>query len=284
MSSAMIIDCHGVGWQSGYALAHMEYNQQLTGVIYGFLRTINTVGSYITPDYILFAWDSKKSRRKRIFSGYKAKDNISIGKAESIFKQDVGRQLSLLRTEILPDIGFHNHFLDTGYEADDIMASLVNEHPFDECIVVSADGDMLQIISDTVSIYNPKSSDIINIQLFRDIYGIEPAEWAEVKSLAGCTSDKVPGIAGVGEKTALKYIRGELTKGKAFDKIIQGKASQEYQRDKTLVTLPMRQMKHALQQDTIHIRDFISVCKEYGLLSFLRKGSIYSWKKVLNII
>ena len=285
MASALIIDCHNVGWQSAYAYTGMSHNNMPTGVIFGFLRAIVTAGAYINPDYVLFAWDSKKSRRKLLYSDYKLDRYTSIAEEDIIRQRDTLRQLELLRTNILPAIGLCNNFKHTGFEADDIMASLVIQHDFDECLVVSTDADMYQIITDAVSIYNNRTHTVIDKNTFIQMYnGLTPDKWADVKALAGCSSDNVPGIKGIGEASAIKYLLGDLFKGKKYQDIELALHTEEYKRDKTLVTLPLRQLDYELTVDTVKTRNFINVCKQYNMLSFLRRDTMSAWKRTLNML
>jgi hypothetical protein len=86
--------------------------------------------------------------------------------------------------------------------------------------VVSSDKDLWQLISERVSCWNPQTKKLISLRGFKKIYGIEPDDWIRVKSIAGCATDDIPGIVGVGEATAAKYLRGTLKKDSlAFGRI-----------------------------------------------------------------
>jgi len=281
--TAIVIDCANVGWAASYAFSYMKHNDLLTGVIYGLLRCILNITDVCYPNYILFAWDSMKSRRKLIYPLYKHKDEIDMSEEKMIAKQITEHQLDLLRYEILPAIGFQNHFQHTGFEADDVMASLAIQYNFDMFLIVSNDNDMYQCITEKVMVYNHKDHILIDKDTFYEKHGVYPNQWARVKSLTGCVSDKVPGILGVQEKTALKYLSGTLDKnGKIYKRIIDALSSEEYKRDTQLVTLPLKQLNFDIQSDKINIKKFIDVCKEYGLFKFLHSAEMHRWKNIFN--
>lgn len=281
--SALIVDCHNIGWVAAYAFAHLKHEQEPTGVLFGFLQTLLKASEYIMPDYILFAWDSQKSRRRRMYESYKRKDEISMSEEEAVRRYHTLRQLQDLRTEVLPALGLHNHFMHTGFEADDVMASLVKQYAFDEAVVISSDNDMLQILTDTVSIYNIQKKELITKIDFIETYGIEPEQWAAVKTLAGCSSDNVPGVPGVGEGKALQYLKGTLPKAKVYQRILDAEGTPAYERDKKLVTLPLRQLNFELHEDIVHTRKFITLCKDKGFFTFLKGDVLNRWKRLLNM-
>ena len=283
--TAVVIDCANVGWAASYAFSFMKHNEMPNGVIYGLLKNLLDITDILIPNYILFAWDSMKSRRKLIYPMYKHKDAIDMSEDKLIEKQITEHQLDLLRYEILPSIGFHNHFYKTGFEADDVMASLALQYDFDLMVIVSNDNDMLQCITDKVLVYNHKDHELIDRKTFQEKHNIPPNQWARVKSLSGCTSDKVPGVSGIGEKKAIQYLLGTLPKtNKAYKDIINALGTDEYKRDVKLVTLPLQQLDFELQQDGIEVKNFINVCKEYGLFKFLKSAEMHKWRLIFNNI
>jgi DNA polymerase I len=283
--TAVVIDCANVGWAASYAFSHMTHNDNPIGVIYGVLKSILDITEIFIPNYVLFAWDSMKSRRKLIFPGYKLKDAVDMSEEKMIAKQITEHQLDLLRYEVLPTIGFTNHFYRTGFEADDVMASLALQYNFELFVIVSNDNDMLQCITNSVCVYNHTGNVLIDKNIFFENHGILPNKWAKVKSLCGCTSDKVPGIEGVGENKALRYLAGSLPKdGKIYKRIINALDTEDYKRDTKLVTLPLQQLNFDLQQDQIDVKKFIEVCKEYGLFKLLQSSDMYKWRMIFNNI
>lgn len=213
MSSAIIVDCFNLGWSCGFAMQGLEHEGQPTNVLYGFFRSLLQAGKYIkTPVTMVFAWDSRKSRRKLIFPEYKKKRAERFLSNEDVARQAaIHNQLDILKDDILLNIGFKNHLHKTGYEADDIIACVSQQCDFDEVLIVSTDNDLLQLLDDNVSIYSPKTSKLMTKLDFVDKYKIQPSEWALVKAMAGCSSDEVPGIPGIAEKSALDYLTGNLS-------------------------------------------------------------------------
>ena len=221
---AVIIDCANVGYAAAYGYAYMNTGDTPNGVIYGLLKCILNITDVCFPNYVIFAWDSAKSQRKRLYPLYKNKDKVDMSEEKMMAKQVTDHQLDLLRYEILPKIGFNNHCFHTGYEADDVMASIALQYNFDLCIIVSNDNDMYQCITDKVLVYNHKEHRLIDPLSFYQEHKVRPNQWARVKTLTGCTSDNVPGIKDVQEKTAVKYLHKELNKtSKVYKRIIKNK-------------------------------------------------------------
>jgi DNA polymerase-1 len=81
---------------------------------------------------------------------------------------------------------------------------------------VSRDQDLYQLLSPSVCLFDPLSNGGMTEPQFRDKYGLPPSEWAEVKALAGCSSDNITGASRIGEATAVKYLRGDLHKIEGF--------------------------------------------------------------------
>jgi len=281
--TALIIDCANVGWAGSYAFSYMLHNEEHVGVLYNILYQILKFTEVLYPDYVLFAWDSMKSRRKLLYPLYKQKDEIDMSEEKMIMKQQTEHQLDLLRYEILPEMGFKNHFYKTGFEADDVMASLVIQYDFELAVIMSNDNDMYQCIKDNVYVYNHKESALITADEFFDMYRMMPGSWAKIKTLAGCNSDKVPGVPGIKETRAIQYLLGELPRnGVAYQNILRALNTKEYMRDAKLVTLPLQQLNFDIQNDCIDFKKFVTVCKNYGLSRLIRMQEQNKWKILFN--
>jgi hypothetical protein len=153
---------------------------------------------------IAFCFDHGKPKRARLYPAYKANR-----KPESIedkeHRSERNRQINLLRNEYLPAIGFKNVFWQEGYEADDLIASIVRSNArLTDIAILSSDKDLYQLLSPRVFMWNRGKK--TTLQSFYQEWGIKPDRWAEVKAMAGCTSDNIEGIDGVGEKTAIKFL------------------------------------------------------------------------------
>ena len=286
MKTAIIIDCFNIGWSAGFAMKGLEYEGQPTNVLYGFFKTILQAAKYIhTPATLVFAWDSKKSKRKILYPDYKKKRNERVMSNDDLaLIASIQNQLCILRDDIVPSLGFNNSFMKTGYEADDIVAVITKSNYFDECLVLSTDNDLLQLITPSVSIYSPKTSKLITYDTFTNTYGIQPEQWALVKAMAGCHSDEVPGIKGVAEKTAIAYLTGDLSANKV-KKIEIALLTEEYARDKKLVTLPYDDSLHfEIKYDTIKRRKLFDLFSKYEFVSLMRKEAVRQWMLLLDLV
>ncbi|MDY6957777.1 MAG: hypothetical protein SVK08_01335 [Halobacteriota archaeon] len=119
---------------------------------------------------------------------------------------------------------------------------------------------------------------------FEKEWGISPEQWAEVKSVAGCLSDTIPGVYKVGEKTAASYIRGDLKKTyKTYKAIISNK--EIIDRNRPIVKLPYEgtpviKLKNNWKLDYVN---FYAVFEEYGMNSFMTTDSVYRWQKAFDL-
>jgi 5'-3' exonuclease len=227
----------------------MTHGDIATGVVYGFLRDIATLLTLHNTKQIAFCFDHGKPKRARLYPAYKANR-----KPESIedkeHRSERNRQINLLRNEYLPAIGFKNVFWQEGYEADDLIASIVRSNArLTDIAILSSDKDLYQLLSPRVFMWNRGKK--TTLQSFYQEWGIKPDRWAEVKAMAGCTSDNIEGIDGVGEKTAIKFLKGELKAGsKAWKEINarQGLILKNLQ----LTTLPFpNTLEPVIQKDSV---------------------------------
>lgn len=263
----MLVDSSFLCHRAKNTTMALSYGELRTGVIYGFFNQFFKLAEKLEPEQILFFWDSKKRKRREIYPGYKVK-NRERNEADEEEWRTAFAQFRQLRKKILPDIGFANNFIQSGYEADDLIAQYVMSHPDEESnIVVTGDDDLLQLL-DYCCIYNPAKGDFTYKSDFIWAHQIEPAMWAEVKKIAGCTSDCVPGVKGVGEPTALKYLRGELKRTtKAYQNIIDSKGVID--RNHKLVVLPFEGTKKIEAQNyEFSMIEFLRLCRKFGLSSF----------------
>lgn len=256
------IDSNYLCWRGFHATGNMSYNGQGTGIIQNFLTAILFHARYFGVSKPIFAFDSRKNIRKNILPGYKSRNN-DLSDDERAERAEVGRQITLIRKEILPALGFKNIFMQTGMEADDILARLVRDNP-NQFIIVTADEDMLQLVDQCIW-YSPAIKKTLNEKTFIEKYGIAPRDWRRVKAIAGCSSDNVPGVPGVGEKTALKYLTGNLKKETIAHMVIQDhrKEIRLYGR---VVNLPHpRTEPVSIQEDSFNPSGLLAICDLYGL-------------------
>lgn len=178
------------------------------GATFGFFRDILELRAMFGPERFVFAFDAGYDYRREIYPGYKQRERTE---EELQAKATLGKEIAALRNEYLPALGYANLLWQPGFEADDMLAAACQALPQgDEAVIVSADEDLWQLVSAAVWCYSPKSKKAITHESFRRDWGIEPPFWAHVKAMAGCSSDKIPGIRGIGEGSAAKWFAGKL--------------------------------------------------------------------------
>lgn len=256
-----------------------------TGVIYGFFSKILVLIEKFEPDTIVFTWDSLYNKRRDIYSGYKLRYSDDLPQKEQDENEIAFAQFNQLRDEILCDLGFKNVFSKDGYEADDIMATLAMDKGYN-LILVTPDHDMFQSLSSTCTIFDPRHNVVVTKKKFCDRFGIEPAEWGLVKAIAGCGSDTVDGIKGVGEKTAIRYVCGKLDETTKAYKAIEAGMDTIITRNAELVILPLDgagefSVSHGIK---IWMRSFIKMCEKFDFKFFLSPKYFKRWKKALRMI
>lgn len=267
--------CH----RAYHSRGNLQFEGNPTGVIYGFLQDIQTIRKRFATERLVFCWDHGQGLREQRFPFYKEKRRTD-NSDEWATKQSILRpQIQKLKMEYISRLGYKNNFMQSGYEADDIIASIVHEtlnwhdsdgikNEKDEFTIVTGDQDMYQLIdSNRVRVYHPREDKIINQTTFVAEFGIMPVTWATVKTLAGCSSDEVPGMKGVGIKTACKYFAGKVkepmrTKMKKF---LQSKqALVNFQ----LVRLPFKGVKtFDLWDDERNEKEYRKLLSEAGINS-----------------
>lgn len=271
MRKYLILDCPYLCHRAKYSTGSLTYGGNATGVIYGLLKSLSGFQDLFNTSNFVFCWDSNTSKRKEIYPEYKANRNKKEYTDEEIeFDRAFRKQMKKLRTTYLPMIGFRNVFIQRGYESDDIMASIaqyLNEK--DEAVIITSDKDLYQCIRSNVSFYNPQKGKILTLQGFKKQYGIHPVKWAMIKSIAGCTTDNVKGIKRVGEKTAIKYLTGNLKVTlKIYTEILCKKGLKISSENMQLVELPMEGTNvFKLRKDKLSEQGWRQVVKLLGMKS-----------------
>ena len=184
-----------------------------TNALYGFLAILQRLLDEQKPEAVCVSFDLKAPTfRHKAYDGYKAK--------RAAMPEDLAVQMPILK-ELLDAMGIRRYELE-GYEADDILgtAAAICEREGWDCVVVTGDKDSLQLISDSTTVCNVKTrmgqTETINYTpaVFQAEYGFEPAKMVDLKALMGDSSDNIPGVPGIGEKTALDLLHryGSLEK------------------------------------------------------------------------
>ncbi len=177
-----------------------------TNAVYGFLAIFQRLYDEIKPDAVCVSFDLKAPTfRHRAYAGYKAQ--------RKPMPEELAVQIPLLK-EVLDAMGIRRYELE-GYEADDILgtASLICEKSGWKCTVVTGDKDSLQLISDDTTVCNVKTrmgrteTIMYTPSRFEEEYGFAPPLMVDLKALMGDASDNIPGVPGVGEKTAMELVQ-----------------------------------------------------------------------------
>jgi len=266
----IVVDCNAVCHYYKYGLRNLGYEGQSVGVIYGFLQLIKSIQEYHNPTEFAFCWDSIKSYRKRLYPGYKDRKK-ELTEDEVALNNACLPQFDILRRELLPELGFKNVFHQTGIEADDIMASITACNKGRK-IMVTRDKDMLQLLTNSCSMYDYQLNKNYTWDDFIVDWGITHDRWGEAKTIAGCTTDTVDGIVGVGEKTAIKYLLGKLGEHtKAYKAIVSEEGQAIIERNKPLVVLPFEKTNQYVVKigSKISLPAFEDICHDYGFDSFM---------------
>ena len=173
-----------------------------TNGIYGFLGILHSLLQETRPDAIAIAFDMRAPTfRHKKYDGYKAN--------RKSMPEDLARQLPALK-ELLTALGF-KLVEQEGYEADDLLGALACEsaRKNGRCVIATGDRDTFQLVCENTTVRlaytkgNRAQADIIDEAAIREKYGLAPAQLIDLKALMGDSSDNIPGVPGVGEKTAL---------------------------------------------------------------------------------
>ena len=220
----VVIDGKSIFYRGYYAMPNLSTKEGIpTGGVYGFVALSLEIISKLNPDYIAVAWDKKGTsirRRLKIYPEYKA------GRKKA--PDDFYEQIPILH-ELLEAFNWPLYELDD-YEADDIMgtlARLAKEQGIETCLI-SSDLDMLQLVNDMTTVYAIKSGSKIeafDIPYFEDKYGLKTSQFLDLKSLMGDSSDNIPGVPGVGKKTAVALLSTYGTLDGVFNNLVTIKPS-----------------------------------------------------------
>lgn len=245
------------------------------GVILGFLSTVLRLHKQFKTNRFVFCFDSPTSRRKEIYPQYKA--NRHQFKSEKDVKDYAKyvKEVLILRTKILPALGYVNIQYQEGHEADDLIASVCRSIKTpNKGIIISTDKDLYQCLRPyRVYMCNLRTSKWIAFDTFKKMYGVTPKDWIFVKATAGCSSDNITGIPGIGEKSAIKYLLKQLKSNSSYYKKIRTfllKETDKYTINKQLVTLPYPGTEiHPLRKPRTTIAKWKKAVKRWRFLSTL---------------
>ena len=239
MKKIVLIDGNNLLFRSYYATAYsgsmMKNSHGLaTNALYGFINMLNKIVQEEIPEYVMVAFDKGKTFRHLKYEVYKG------GRSET--PNELIEQFPYAR-RLCDSMGIKYFEIDN-YEADDIIgtfAKKVDEDKDLEALIVSSDKDLLQLISDEVTVKLLKMHDYIMMdkQTFYDTYGLMPPLMVDLKALMGDASDNIPGVKGIGEKTALSLLHTYGSLNGVYENIdnIKGKIKEKLLNDKEMAYL-----------------------------------------------
>jgi len=298
MKRAILIDGNNLLFRSYYATAYtgnmMKNSKGIpTNAVFGFVNMINKIVKEEEPEYILVAFDKGKNFRHKLYKNYKD------GRIET--PHELLSQFPLAK-EFLDYKGIKHLEIDD-YEADDIIgtfAKMADEDKSYDATIISSDKDLLQLISSDVSMKLLKQKDYIfyNEEEFIKTYNFEPIHIIDLKALEGDKSDNIPGVKGIGEKTALTLISQYKTienlynhidelKGKLKEKLITDKENAEF--SKMLATI-YKDIKFDLTFEDLKIKNedtdkLIKFFEELEFYSFIKNMDVTKKEKeeIINL-
>ena len=234
MKKIILVDGNNLLFRSFYATAYqgiiMRNSKGFpTNALYGFINMMNKIIKEEEPSYILVAFDKGKTFRHDKYLEYKA------GRME--MPDELRLQFPKAK-EVLDAFGI-KHFEIDNYEADDIIGTLakkVDEEDEFIATIVSSDKDLLQLISDEVTVKLLKQSGYIMMtrEEFKNTYQVEPIRMIDLKALMGDSSDHIPGVKGIGEKTAISLLAKYGSLDELYNNIdsVSGKTKEKLLADK----------------------------------------------------
>jgi len=296
MKKIILVDGNNLLFRSYYATAYngnfMNNSKDFpTNALFGFTNMMNKIISEEKPEYIIVAFDKGKTFRHEKYDVYKD------GRTET--PNELKVQFPIAK-ELLTAMGIKYYEIDN-YEADDIIGTFseyCNRDSEYVGTIISSDKDLLQLISDDVDIKLLKQKDYIryNKDSFEKEYGIKPINIIDLKALMGDSSDNIPGVKGVGEKTALKLLHEYKTLDGIYENIdkISGKLKEKLINDKdnaymsydlaTIVKdVPMDIDINDIKYKEANMDELNRMYEDLEFYSFLKKNKKKAEEKPLDI-
>ena len=284
MKKIILVDGNNLLFRSFYATAYqgviMKNSKGFpTNALYGFINMMNKIIKEENPQYIMVAFDKGKTFRHDKYDDYKAGRQAMPDELKEQFPK---------AKEVLDAMGI-KHFEIENYEADDIIGTLakrVDEEDEFIATIVSSDKDLLQLISDEVDVKLLKQSGhiLMTRDEFINTYQVEPIRMIDLKALMGDASDHIPGVKGIGEKTAISllvkygsldglYENIESVSGKTKEKLLADKENAYMSYDLATIfrNVPLEFSLEDCKYGGINKNEFVKMLEEFEFHSMLRK-------------
>lgn len=292
MKKIILVDGNNLLFRSYYATAYngviMKNSKGFpTNALYGFINMIQKIIEEEQPSYIMVAFDKGKTFRHDKYDSYKAG------------RQEMPDELRMQFPEakkVLDAMGIYHYEIES-YEADDIIGTLAkkvdNEDEF-IATIISSDKDLLQLISNEVEVKLLKQSGFIrmNREEFKKMYQVEPIRMIDLKALMGDASDHIPGVKGIGEKTAIQLLSQYDSLDNLYQHLneIKGKTKEKLENDREnaymsydLATIyrdvPLDFELEDLKYRGINRKEYIEKLEQFEFHSLLRKLDIKEEEK-----
>lgn len=283
MKKVILVDGNNLLFRSYFATAYTGNTMRNskgfpTNGLYGLVNMLNKIIREEKPEYMLVAFDKGKTFRHEKYLDYKG------GRNET--PDDLKKQFSVAK-KLVPLMGIKCFEIDN-YEADDIIGTYSKMALIDpefETTIVSSDKDLLQLINEETEVKLLKQKDYIrmNEETFIDTYGIKPIRMIDLKGLMGDASDNIPGVKGIGEKTALKLLQEydslenvydniDNIKGATKQKLIDGKKSAFMSKDIATIynEVPVTYSLEELKYDGPDVNGLREMYSDLEFYSFLK--------------
>lgn len=224
----VLIDGHALVHRAFHALPPLNTGKgELVNAVYGFISILLKVVKDLKPDYLAATFDlPKPTFRHEEFEAYKAK---RVKAPDELYAQ-IGRVKEVLAAYNVPV------FEKEGYEADDVIGTIVRQvkNKKIKVIIVTGDLDTLQLVNENVNIFTLKKgvrdTAIYDVKAVKDRYGLEPGQMNDFKGLKGDPSDNIPGVPGVGEKTAIELLKKYGSIENLYEKIAKPGSKEKNQK------------------------------------------------------
>ena len=241
----LVIDGNSIANRAFYGIKLLTTKDgRYTNAIYGFLNILLSLLKECQPDEVAVAFDLKAPTfRHKMYDGYKA--------TRHAMPEELAQQMPVLK-QLLADLGYRTVTAE-GWEADDILGTLAAACAArkDDCFLATGDRDSLQLVSESTTVLlaatvmGRSKTVVMDEDAIQEKYGLAPKQLIEAKSLMGDTSDNIPGVKGIGEKTALSLVQtfGSL---EGVYQNIDDKRIKPKQREHLLEDKSMAELSHTL--------------------------------------
>ncbi len=270
----VLIDGNSVIYRAFYNVPPLTAGGVPTGVIHVFLSVLEKLRKNPEISDIIIIFDAKgKNRRHEMFESYKA--------TRQAMPEDLILQLNILK-EMLPYTGYPIYCIE-GYEADDVINTL-SQTINNTVWIVTKDKDLHQLVNDKVQIYDYQKDEIIDREKVYEKFGLYPESIPDMLALMGDTSDNIPGIAGIGPKTAKTLLDNyksldnifnnvENLKGRIKEKIMQGKEHAYLSRELVKLFFIENMLPYHIERDEEKLKYYYELYQLKQQLSSLNTAS-----------